>query len=66
MIIGEDPTKYWEKDFVICKLELINPDLVIKTKDIQYGNFEQEECKNHVKALLDLKVIEPSKSCFHC
>ena len=33
-IIGEDPTKYWEKDLVICKLEIINPDLIIKTKDI--------------------------------
>jgi len=44
-IIGEDPTKYWKKDPFICKLEIINPDLIIKTKDIQYGNFEQEECK---------------------
>jgi len=61
-IIGEDPIKYWEKDPVICKLEIINPDLIIKTKDIPYGNFEQEECKNHIKALLQLKVIEPSTS----
>ena len=61
-IIGEDPTKYWEKDPVICKLEIINLDLIIKTKDIQYGNFEQEKCKNHIKALLDLKVIESNTS----
>ena len=38
-IIGEDPIKYWEKDPVMCKLEIINPDLIIKTKDIQYENF---------------------------
>ena len=61
-IIGEDPTKYWEKDPVICKLEIINLDLIIKTKDIQYGNFEQQECKSHIKTLLDLKVISPSTS----
>ena len=61
-IIGEDPTKYWEKDPVICKLNIINPDLIIKTKDIPYSNFEQEKCKNHIKALLQLKVIEPSTS----
>ena len=61
-IIGEDPTKYWEKDPVICKLVIINPDLIIKTKDIQYGNFQQEKCKNHIKILLDLKVILPSPS----
>ena len=61
-IIGEDPTKYWEKDPVICKLEIINTDLIIKTKDIQYENFEQEECKSHIKTLLDLKVIAPSTS----
>ena len=47
---------------MICKLDIINPDLVIKTKDIQFGNFEQEECKSHIKSLLDLKVIEPSTS----
>ena len=50
------------KDLVICKLDIINPDLIIKIKDIQYRNFEQEVCKNHIKALLDLKVIEPSIS----
>ena len=61
-IIGEDHTKYWEKDSIICKLEIINSDLIIKTKDIQYENFEQEECKNHIKSLLDLKVIIPSTS----
>ena len=61
-IIGEDPTKYWEKDPIICNLDIINPDLIIKTKDIPYSNFEQEECKNHIKALLQLKVIEPSTS----
>ena len=60
-ILGEDPTKYWEKDPIICKLDIINPNLIIKTKDIQYGNFEQK-CKTHIKALLDLKVIEPSTS----
>ena len=46
----------------MCKLEIINPDLIIKTKDIQYENFEQEECKNHIKTLLDLKVIVPRAS----
>nr|KYP64476.1 Putative polyprotein [Cajanus cajan] len=62
-IIGEDPTRYWEKDPVICKLDIIiNHDFIIKTKDIPYGNFEQEECRIHIKALLDLKVIEPSTS----
>lgn len=61
-IIGEDPTQYWEKDPVICKLDIINPDLIIKTKDIQYGNLEQEECQLHVKTLLGLKVIRPSTS----
>jgi len=29
-----DPTKYWEKDPVMCKLKIINPDMIIKTKDI--------------------------------
>ena len=61
-IIGEDPMKYWERDYIMCKLDIINPDLIIKTKDIQYNNFEQEECKNHIKALLNIAVITPSTS----
>ena len=44
-----------EKGCVTCKLEIINLDLIIKTKDIQYKNFEQEKCKSHIKTLLDLK-----------
>ena len=46
----------------MCKLEIINSNLIIKTKDIQYENFEQEECKNHIKSLLYLKVIVLSTS----
>ena len=48
-----------EKGCVTCKLEIINLDLIIKTKDIQYKNFEQEKCKSHIKTLLDLKIIAP-------
>jgi len=61
-IIGEDPTKFWDRDLVTCKLNIINPDLIIKTKDIQFNNWEQEECRLHIDHLLKLKVIAPSES----
>ena len=47
-IIGEDPTKFWDRDPVTCKLNIIKPDLIIKTKDIQFNNWEQEECRMHI------------------
>jgi len=61
-IIGEDPTKFWDRDPITCKLNIINPDLIIKTKDIQFNNWEQEECRMHIDHLLKLKVIAPSES----
>jgi len=61
-IIGEDPTKFWDRDPITCKLNIINPDLIIKIKDIQFNNWEQEECRMHIDHLLKLKVIALSES----
>lgn len=37
-IVGEDPTKYWELDQTYYKLEIINPNLTIKTQELKYTN----------------------------
>ena len=34
-IIGEIPMKYWEKKSIICKINIINPDYIIKTCPIE-------------------------------
>ncbi|XP_059631379.1 uncharacterized protein LOC132274189 [Cornus florida] len=61
-IIGEDITKHWEKDKVICKLEILNPDYKIKTKKIESNNEDREDFKMHIKKLLRFNAIKKSIS----
>lgn len=37
-ILEETPTKYWERDQVYCKLNIINSDLTIKSQQLKYTN----------------------------
>lgn len=36
-------SKYWDRDKVYCKLNIINPDLTIKAQDLRYTIWEMEE-----------------------
>lgn len=61
--IGEDPLKHWAKNKVICKLEIINPDITIQDKPMKNVTIGMEESyKAHVDQLLKLGVIRPSQS----
>lgn len=61
--IGEDPMKFWAKNKVQCKLEIINPNLVIQDQPLKHVTPAMEETfRKHVDALLKLKVIRPSQS----
>ena len=61
--IGNEPLKYWSKNQVTCKLEIINPDLTIQDKPLKHVTpAMQEQFNRHVKALLDIGVIRPSTS----
>lgn len=59
-IIGENPIKYWEKDTVSCKLDIINPEYIVRTATIEAMNQEMEEFKMHIMELLNLRVIQRS------
>lgn len=37
-IIRENPIKYWDRNKVYCKLNIINPDLTIKAQGLRYKN----------------------------
>nr|WKY95838.1 polyprotein [Dioscorea bacilliform BL virus] len=61
--IGEDPMKFWGQNKVQCKLEIINPNLVIQDKPLKHVTPAMEETfRRHIEALLKLKVIRPSTS----
>ena len=61
-IIGEDPQLHWNKNKILAKLDIINPDLTIKTADMASNLVDKQEFEQQIKELLNLKVIRPSKS----
>ncbi|KAJ4788739.1 polyprotein [Rhynchospora pubera] len=61
--IGDNPLQHWSKNKVVCKLDIINPDLTIEDKPLKHVTpTMQEQFNRHIKALLDIGVIRPSKS----
>ncbi|ATZ69472.1 ORF3 polyprotein [Cacao swollen shoot Ghana K virus] len=61
--IGENPLKYWANNKILCQLDIKNPDLIIEDKPIKHLTPAMEQkFQKHVKALLDIGVIRPSKS----
>ncbi|KAJ1685927.1 hypothetical protein LUZ63_017317 [Rhynchospora breviuscula] len=61
--IGENPLQHWKKNQVKCKLDIINPDITVQDKPLKYVTpAMKEQFDKHVKALLKIGVIRPSKS----
>ena len=61
-ILEENPTKFWEKDKIYCKLEILNPNLKISTSKVEASNKEIKEFELHIKDLKKLEVIRRSES----
>jgi len=61
-IIGEIPMKYWDKNGIVCKINIINPNYIIKTSLIEATPKDIEEFKMHIEELLKLGAIRESRS----
>ena len=61
-IIGEKTLKHWKNNRIVCKLDIINPEYIIKTTSIEATNQDVEDFKVQIKELLDLGVIRRSTS----
>ena len=61
-IIGEIPMKHWDKNSIVCKINIINPDYIIKSGPIEATPKDIEEFKMHIEELLKLKAIRESRS----
>jgi ribonuclease HI len=61
-IIGEIQMKHWDKNSIVCKINIINPDYIIKTSPIEATPKDIEEFKMHIEELLKLKEIRESRS----
>ncbi|ATZ69477.1 ORF3 polyprotein [Cacao swollen shoot Ghana L virus] len=61
--IGESPLKHWANNKILCRLDIKNPELIIEDKPIKHLTpVMEQKFQKHVKALLDIGVIRPSKS----
>ena len=54
--------KYWEKNAIECKINIINPEYIIKTSPIEATPKDIEEFKMHIEELLKLGAIRESRS----
>jgi hypothetical protein len=54
--------KYWDRNFITCKLNIINLDYIIKTSPIECTPKDIEDFKMHIEELLKLKAIRESRS----
>uniref|UniRef100_K3ZC42 Retropepsins domain-containing protein n=1 Tax=Setaria italica TaxID=4555 RepID=K3ZC42_SETIT len=52
-IIGEILMKYWDKNGIVCKLNIINPDYIIKTSPIEATSKDIEEFKMNSRCILN-------------
>jgi hypothetical protein len=54
--------KYQDRNSITCKLNIINPDYVIKTCSIECTPKDIEDFKMHIKELLKMKDIRERQS----
>jgi hypothetical protein len=48
-INGEIPMKHWDKNSIVCKINIINLDNIIKTSPIEATPKDLEEFKVHIE-----------------
>ncbi|QBH21733.1 polyprotein [Polyscias mosaic virus] len=61
--IGMKPLQHWEKNGVLCHLELKNPNLKIEDRPLKHVTPQQQDSfRKHIEELLQLGVIRPSTS----
>ena len=58
----EDPLKFWDKDKSFAKIELIDPKIIIRVKQIVYTYKDQQEFKEQIVELLKKGLIRESKN----
>ena len=61
-IIGEIPMKHWDKNSIICNINVINSYYIIKTSPIEATTKDIDEFKMYIEELLKLRVIRKSRS----
>ena len=59
---SNNPLKYWKKTKIYCKLEMIDPDKVIRVRPMIYSQEDIEDFKIQINESIQLNLIRESKS----
>ena len=59
---SNNPLKYWKKTKIYCKLEMIDPDKVIRVRTMIYSQKYIKDFKIQMNQLMQLNIIRESKS----
>ena len=59
---SNNPLKYWEKTKIYCKLEMIDPDKVIRVRPMIYSQEDIEYFKIQINELMQMNLIRKNKS----
>nr|GEX91042.1 hypothetical protein [Tanacetum cinerariifolium] len=60
--IREEPLKHWKKNGELCKLDIINPYIIIEDRPLKHVTPAMEDSfRKHVDSLLKIGVIRPRK-----
>jgi hypothetical protein len=54
--------KYWDKNAIVCKLNIIDSDHIIKTSPVEATPKDVKEFKMHIEELIKLGAIRESTS----
>ena len=58
----DNPLKFWDKDKIFAKITLLNPNTIIRVKQMVYTQQDIQEFAKQIKELLDKGLIRNSKS----
>ena len=61
-LYSNNPLKFWDKDKTFAKITLLNPNTIIRVKQIVYTHQNIQEFNKQIKELLHKGLIRNSKS----
>ena len=61
-LYSNNPPKFWNKDKTFANITVLNPNTIIRVKQIIYTHQDIQEFNKQIKELLDKGLIKNSKS----
>ena len=62
---SDNPLKYWEKKKIHCKLEMIDPNKIIRVRPMIYSQEDIEDFKIQIAELIQMKLLREIRSSYN-